>query len=147
MAGIVLPICGTVLVAVISAALSYYFSAKAQAEQEWRQRKVQHYNELLSAISDLAVDGKDKTKANERFALTAATIALVASQDVVTAVMRFHDEIKESNSKRTLERHDQLLKELLLAMRADLRIKPNDNPSTFEFHLIGTAPKGLADKR
>ena len=141
MVEVVLPICGTVVVTILSAALSYYFATKTNAEQDWRQKKVEHYRELLSAISDLAMDGKNKEKANERFALAAATVALVASQSVVTALMQFHNEVKFSNQNRSQERHDVCLKNLVLAMRQDLKIRPADHPQTFEFHLIGARPK------
>ena len=97
---------------------------------------------LLSALSDLAVDGTDKENANKRFALAANTIALCAPQPVISALMKFHDEAKFSNKNKSIERHDQLLKELLLAIRKDIKLSVKDNVSTFNFHLIGSAPKG-----
>ncbi len=135
---IVLPICGTIIVT----AMSFYFPKKAQIDSDQRQRKVEHYKELLSAISDLAVDGMDKRRANERLSLAYNTIALVGAQDVVTALMAFHDEVKFSNPDRTPEGHDRLLKDLILAIRRDLKVSPKDDPRTFAFHLIGSAPPG-----
>jgi hypothetical protein len=95
----------------------------------------------LTSISDLVVDGIDKNEANMRFALALNTIALVAPQYVVSALMNFHDEIKFSNPNKKPENHDKLLIELLLAIRKDIKISEKDDPNTFKFHLIGTSPK------
>lgn len=96
---------------------------------------------LLSALSDLAVDGIDKDVANKRFALAANTIALVAPQYVISALMNFHDEVKYSNPNKSIERHDKLLKELLLAIRRDISLSKRDDKDSFNFHLIGSAPR------
>jgi hypothetical protein len=100
-----------------------------------------HYKVLFSALSDLAVDGTDKRKANMQFALAVNTIALVAPQYVINALMNFHDAVKYSNNSKTSpEKHDELLKELLLAVRKDIGRAHGDKASSFVFHLIGSAP-------
>jgi len=123
------------------AALTYYLTKKQQIEKEWRDAKISHYKILISALSDLAVDGTDKNEAHMRFAFAVNTISLVAPQYVVTALMNFHDEVKFSNPNRKPENHDKLLIELLLAIRRDIKISEKDDPKTFKFHLIGTSPK------
>ena len=123
------------------AALTYYLTKKQQIDKEWRDAKINHYKVLLTSISDLVVDGIDKNEANMRFALALNTIALVAPQYVVSALMNFHDEIKFSNPNKKPENHDKLLIELLLAIRKDIKISEKDDPKTFRFHLIGTSPK------
>lgn len=126
---------------IIVASLTYFFSKKEEIRKEWRKDKIVHYKKLLSAISDLAIDGQNIDDANLRFAESVNTIGLVAPQNVVTALMNFHDEIKFSNQNKSLEKHDQLLIELLLAIRKDIKIQSKDNTETFKFHLIGTKPK------
>lgn len=127
--------------AVILAALTFFLTKRSERLSEWRQKKLDHYKQLLSGISDLAVDGIDKNEANKRFALTVNTIALVAPQSVITALMNFHDEIKFSNQNKSRENHDRLLIELLLAIRRDIKLTSKDNRKTFIFHLIGSSPK------
>jgi len=129
--------------AIIVAALTFFLTKRHERLSEWRQKKLDHYKELLSAISDLAVDGINKDKANIRFALATNTIALVAPQYVIKALMDFHAEIKYTNKNRTHEKHDQLLIELVLAIRKDVKLTSKDNKKTFDFHLIGSAPKTL----
>ena len=126
--------------AVIVAALTFYLTKRYEIRREWRQKKLEHYKEFLSAISDLAVDGIDKEKANKRLALAANTISLVAPQNVIEAWMSFHQEIKYTNPNRTPEKHDQLLVELVLAIRRDINLTSKDNRKTFVFRLIGSAP-------
>jgi hypothetical protein len=126
---------------ILLAALTFYLTKKHQLKVEWQREKLNHYKVLLSSLSDLAVDGTDKTEANMRFALAVNTIALVAPQNVIDALMTFHDEVKFTNQNRSPEKHDKLLNQLLLAIRQDIDLTRKDNPNTFSFHLIGTAPR------
>ncbi len=123
---------------IIVASLTFILNKRAQRAHELRQRKLIHFQELLSAISDLAVDGIDKDEANQKFAHTVNTIVLVAPQSVIQVLMAFHDEVKFTNSNFTKEKHDRLLKELILAIRQNLDLPYKDDPETFDFHLIGS---------
>ena len=125
-------------VSIIVAALSFLLTKHAERRDALQQRKLEHYKELLLAISDLAVDGVDKAEANQRFARAANIIVLVAPPKVITALMAFHDEVKFSNPNRSIEAHDRKLKELLVAIRWSLRLPFEDEP--FDFHLIGSQP-------
>jgi hypothetical protein len=138
----------SIIVAIISASasvlvasLSFALNKRAERKAALQQRKITHYQELLNALSDLAVDGVDKEKANQRFANAANTIALVAPQYVIEALMQFHEEVKFSNPNKSQEGHDRALKILLLAIRKSLDLPFGDDPSTFNFHLIGSSPK------
>lgn len=131
----------TVSGSILVAAVTFYLTKRHQLKVEWKHEKLNHYKVLLSVLSDLAVDGTDKEEANKRFALAANTISLVAPQYVITALMNFHDEVKFSNKNKSIERHDQLLKELLLAIRKDIGLSVKDDIKSFNFHLIGSAPK------
>jgi hypothetical protein len=126
---------------VVVAALSFVLNKRAERKAALQQRKLAHYQELLNALSDLAVDGTDKDKANQRFANAANTIALVAPQYVIAALMEFHDEVKFSNPNKSQEGHDRTLKELLLAIRKSLDLPFRDDPHSFNYHLIGSSPK------
>jgi hypothetical protein len=76
--------------------------------------------------------------------LAVNTIAIVAPQSVIQALMEFHSEVKYSNTDRTLEGHDKKLLKLLLEIRKDIGRGINDDPATFSFHLIGSKPKTAA---
>ncbi len=78
--------------------------------------------------------------------MAANTIALVAPQDVINALMAFHDEVKFSNPNPSNERHDELLKALLLTVRRDIGLTKGDDADHFKFHLIGSAPTGNPNK-
>jgi hypothetical protein len=125
---------------VVVAALTFYLTKRHELAVQLRSEKLNHYKVLLSALSDLAVDGTDKDAANMRFALAVNTIALAAPQGVIAALMAFHDEVKFSNPGRSPEAHDRLLKELLLAVRRDIGLAKGYDVASFSFHLIGTAP-------
>ncbi len=124
------------------AAVTYYLTKKHELSVQWRNEKLNHYKMLFSSFSDLAVDGTDKDAANKNLALAVNTIGLVAPQYVINALMAFHNEVKFSNTDRSPDRHDKLLKELILAVRKDIGLAKGDDVPTFNFHLIGSAPKG-----
>jgi hypothetical protein len=131
----------TISGSIMVAALTFYLTKKHEIKVEWQKQKLNHYKVLISLLSDLAVDGTDKEKANINFSLAANTIALVAPQYVISALMAFHDHVKFTNPNKSQEEHDRLLIELLLAIRKDIGLAEKDNLKTFDFHLIGSAPK------
>ena len=144
---------GSVMVAIITvsgsivvAALSFFLTKWSERKADWQKRKINHYAVLLSSLSDLAVDGRNKDEANERFSLAVNTIGLVAPQRVIGALMAYHDYVKFSNPDRSEEKHDQLLRRLLLAIRRDIGVSRNDCAETFDFHLIGSAPPRSRDQ-
>jgi hypothetical protein len=123
---------------VVIAALTYVLTARQARLDILRQRKIERYTALLTAISDLGIQGFNPSTA-ERFATAANSIVLVAPQSVVEALMRFHDETRLSNPDKSLERHDQLLLELVLELRKSLDLPFRDDRVTFRYHLIGGA--------
>ena len=127
----------TITVAVIS----FFLNERAKRKADWQQKKFGHYEKLLLALSELAIEDSDKDKANLEFAAAFNTITLIASQEVITALMAFHDEIKFSNKNRSSKKHDELLKELVLAIRKDIGLSKKDNPASFNIHLTGSIPK------
>jgi hypothetical protein len=131
----------TVAGSILIASLTFYLNERSRRSAKWQQKKLDHYQQLMLSISGLVVDGPYKDKTNENFSLACNTSALFASQEVVTALMRFHDEIKLSNPHRTQQGHDRLLKVLLLAIRRDIGLSRKDHPRTFEFHLMAPLPK------
>ena len=130
----------TVSGSIIAAAVMFDLTKRHERWANWQQQKLDHYKALLSALSDLAVDGHDLRVANDKFALAVNMISLVAPQDVITALMDFHDEVAFTNPGKTPEKHDALLKKLLLAIRRDIGLSAKDDPTTFTFHFIGSKP-------
>ncbi|NLF42524.1 MAG: hypothetical protein GX587_07505 [Bacteroidales bacterium] len=130
-----------IFIPAVVAVITLYLTKKYEIESEWRKQKLNHYKVLLSSISDLAIDDTDKDEANLKFALATNTIALVAPQQVITALMAFHDYTQMSNPNQTIEKHDELLIKLLLEIRRDLGVSKKDNPSSFTYHLVGSRNK------
>lgn len=82
----------------------------------------------------MASNPKDKEEL-KRFALAANTIALCASQAVITALMDFQ-KASSSNEKEDIVRQSQLLNELVLAIRRDIKLSAKDDANTFKFRLL-----------
>lgn len=121
---------------VVVAALTFWLNTIQKRRDDLRQRKVERYQELLEAISDLAVHGTDD-KTNARYATAVNTIGLTAPQFVIEALLAFQDEISVANKNQSKERHDALLSRLVLEMRRSLEFPLDDNPATFRFKLVG----------
>ena len=121
-----------------------WLSRNNQLRLEWRKDKLDRYDELLNSLSCLAIDGEDWDEANVRFAKAATTLALVAPQYVVKALMEFHDEINFSNQNKSDTAHDEMLNRLLLAIRRDIGTALGDDAQSFKFHFIGARPRRAA---
>ncbi|RQS67238.1 hypothetical protein DID96_21980 [Burkholderia sp. Bp8963] len=89
-------------------------------EAEWRQTKIEHYQEFISALSGI-VAGRSTPAAQERYADAVNALALVASPAVLDAVHAFQAEITYRNSARSDERHDVLLNAAIQTMRDDIQ--------------------------
>lgn len=130
-----------IIVAIISAAtgvtasaLTFFLTKKKEREAEWRKQKLDHYKELIAALNGI-VGVTAPSDAKIRFAHAANNIFLVGSPGVLVALRTFLDETAVSKANETADRHDELLTELLYAIRADLGIKPNRAPANYEFRL------------
>jgi hypothetical protein len=128
----IVSVAGSILVA----ALTFWLNAFQKRRDDLRQRKVERYQELLVAISDLAVRGTDE-ETNARYATAVNTIGLTAPQFVIEALLAFQDEISVANQRPSKERHDALLSRLVLEMRRSLELPLDDDPATFRFRLVG----------
>jgi hypothetical protein len=137
----------SVLIAIISAgasvlvaALAFYLTKRHQTKTDWKKEKLEHYKKLLISLSDLAIDGKNKEKANQDFAEFSNTICLVASQEVIHKLMILHNEIKQSNDKRNFDLEVKLINDLMIEIRKDIGLTKKDDENKFDFHLIGKRP-------
>lgn len=137
----------TVIGSTLAAGLSYYFTKSHEIAMKWREEKISHYRKLLTSITELGwansgIPGiTDEKEANKKFSLAYNTIGLVAPEYVINALNAFMDEISVKNTNKTKEKHDQLLKELILAIREDIKILPKGNIDTFKFNLKGFVKK------
>jgi hypothetical protein len=134
----------SILIAIIAAGGSIIVAAFTvmatkiyQTKSEWKKEKLEHYRKLLISISDLAVDGKNKDRANQEFAENSNTICLVASQDVIYKLMTLHDSIKLPLEKRDFTLEAELINQLMIAIRKDVGLTKRDDVNNFNFHLIG----------
>jgi hypothetical protein len=125
---------------IVVAALSFALNKRAERKAALQQRKLAHYQELINALSDL-VNDPDQAKANLRFNNAFNTMALVAPQNVIDSLMKFHDQIRISNPNKSEEGYDRTLKELLLAIRKSLELPFRDDPQKFNFHFLGSLPE------
>ena len=125
---------------VVAAVITFALNKRAERADALQQRKIEHYKELLFALSDVAIDGSDE-KCRRRYAQSVNTIALVAPQNVISSLMRFHSNVMSVGQQR-MPRDDPRnyqpeLNQLLLEIRRSLDLPFVDDPSTFDFTLIG----------
>ena len=130
-----------VLIAVISAAaavvapaISFYLTKRKERDADWRKYRFELYKEFVVAISGIV--GTDSTpEGNRAFAKASNTLLLIGSNDVLTALYQFQDEIGVSNTSKSVARHDALLSRLIWEIREDLGIPRTSEASDFVAHL------------
>lgn len=101
--------------------------------------KAKYYLAYIQAVSDMVV-AKDREKASASMAEDQNQLLLIGSTDVVSSVLRFHDYVKPSNVEQRAtapDIHDELLTEIMKAMRKDLYKDKNINEGYPIVYLSG----------
>ena len=122
--------------AVVTIALTNYFTKKNQLKFEERKLKEQYYTAFIQAVSDSVVSNHSE-QSRDALADTQNKLLLVGSPKVVKNLMVFHDYIKPPVTNFSSQKHDELLTELLKSMREDLFSNMNSNNDYPTIHLTG----------
>jgi hypothetical protein len=118
--------------ALVGVVVTSLLAQRREHKTEWRQAKVEHYEEYMSALSAI-VSGRSTPAAQDRYADAVNALALVAPIAVLDAVGAFQAEISIRNSARSDERHDALLSAAIRAMRDDTQpSRARTPPRTFK---------------
>lgn len=130
--------------ALVGVIVTSALAQRREHEADWRQTKVDHYQEYVTALSNI-VSARSTPAAQERYADAVNALALVASPAVLDAVIAFQREISYRNTERSDERHDMLLSDVMHAMRKDVqprRIKDRRR----EFRFLAPPPLPIEAK-
>jgi len=128
------------LASVATASLSYYFAKKNQLKAEERRLKEEFYRFFIKSLSDVAIDNKSN-RAQEDLSEAFNSLLLIAGEDVIRQLMKYHDFINFRNnsiprdSEEWAKKHDELLHALIKVMRKDLH--GFDDQSLPPIHLVG----------
>lgn len=118
----------------IASALTFFLTKMKEREADWRTQKLEHYKAFMVALN--AIVGPPAPEPDKvRFANAANNLFLVGSKDVLIALRDFLDVTAESRGAAELDRHDELLTCLLIAIRKDIGIKSAPLPDDYEFRL------------
>jgi len=123
---------------IIAPAISYFLTKHFEREAEWRAHKLEHYKAFMLALNAI-VGPNPPTDDRVRFANAANNIFLVGSTEVLVALRDFLD--VTADGKSDLDRHDELLTKLIVAIRHDTGIKGAAVPEGYEFRLWSGKPK------
>lgn len=137
---LLVPIIG-VVVAAVSAGLTYLFAKKQQIASDESRLKEKYYLNYIEAVSNIVLSNNSE-RARNQLADAQNQLLLVGSADVVDKLMIFHNYIKPSNLQNFVpEKHDELLTELLKSMRTDLYKNQKVNIGYPTIHLTGKETK------
>jgi LPXTG-motif cell wall-anchored protein len=120
--------------ALLIAVAGYVFTKRKEREAEWRKEKLAYYKEFIESLSG-TIAGETTPEGQVRFARACNNILLFAPYAVITALDRFHEEIRVSNAAKSLQKHDLLLSKLFLEIRKDIGVTPRDHSDAFQIHL------------
>jgi hypothetical protein len=129
------------LTAILVAAITYYTTKQREREAEWRKEKLAHYKQYFAALAE-TVGINVSEDARKRYAVAFNTVGLFASQDVIECLHAYQEITRLPFEEVPVTEHDRRLKQLVLAIRRDLGLKPTDDTSTFSFHLIAASVSG-----
>jgi hypothetical protein len=118
---IIAPFTG-IIVAALTASLTYYFTKKNQLRLDESRLKEETYLKYIKALSDNVILS-DRNDARAKLSDAHNHILLIGSACVVTRMREFskYIAIDNFNSKNfNIEEHDKLLTELIKSMREDL---------------------------
>ncbi|HEY7577362.1 MAG TPA: hypothetical protein VH855_07170 [Acetobacteraceae bacterium] len=102
--------------ALLVAALTYVLTKRREHEHAWRNLKRERYTEYVDALSRVVQRGNITGEDRAKYANAVNGISLVAPAAVLTTLYAFQDEL----SNRSAARADELLNELLHAIRSDI---------------------------
>ena len=127
----------SIVVAIISAAITYYFSKKKQILSDENRLKEKFYLEYINALSANVLSDKLEDS-KSRLSEAHNNILLIGSADVVTKLRAFTDYIAPDNIIFSQAEHNNLVTELIKSMRLDLykNQKVNDG-----YPIIGISGK------
>jgi len=111
--------------------LTYWSAKSREREAEWRKEKLAYYKAFVESMSGI-VEGDATPEGHRLYAKTTNNLLLFAPHSVIEALNEFRSELSISNQSRSQSEHDKLLAVLLLAIRKDIGVSPEDNASTFK---------------
>lgn len=128
--------------AVILAGATYWFTKQRERDVELRKEKLEHYKDFVSSLSGI-IAGEATADGRRAFSRACNRLNLVAPQALLAALQAFQQAIKVTNATKSMERHDELMSALFLAIRKDLGVTPGDDPTSFRIGLwaAGVPPK------
>ena len=115
----------------VVASLTYWFTKRREREAEWRKEKLAYYKAFVESMSGI-IEGDATPEGHRLYAKTTNNLLLFAPQPVIAALNAYRSEISLSNQRRSDEVHDKLLAALLLAIREDIGVSPEDDAATFK---------------
>jgi len=136
------------IVGILGSFTLFYFTKKSEREDQWRQRKLEQYENLLLAMSELAFNQQEHAEsANKEWVIAFNTISLSASQSVIAALIEFNEALIPKPTKM-LKNEDQskLFRNLVIEIRKDIGLSKIDDEETFEVRFL-TLPPGKYSKK
>ena len=116
----------SLVIAVVSAALSYYFSKKQSISSDERRLKEQYYLEFINALNSNVLSN-NREMGMSKLSEAHNKILLIGSSEVVRNLRAFAIYIGPTNTNFSQEEHDRLITELIKSMRSDLHKSKNVN--------------------
>jgi hypothetical protein len=121
--------------AIAVAAFTYYTTKQREREAEWRREKLAHYKDYFAALAE-TIGENVSDDARARYCVAFNTVGLFASQNVISCLHSYQEITRLPYHQIDVAEHDRRLTNLVLAVRGDLKLQPEDDPGTFSFHMI-----------
>jgi hypothetical protein len=128
------------IVSIAGVVVSYWLSKRKEREADWRKLMLENYKEFTAALSGF-LEGRNITDVErERFADASNAMNLVASAKTTSVLYAFFQECLYANPSANRQRNNELISNLLLAMRRDINLSLND-AEVPRLRLMSITPK------
>lgn len=137
-----------VIVAMLTAVVTYATTKKREHAAEIRKEKLEHYKEFIGSLSGV-ISGEDTPDGQRAFSRACNKLNLVAPHAVIVALQNFQQEIKVTNMNGTRDRHDERMSALIHSMRKDLglNVKGESDSLVFGLWASGVSPENKKSKK
>lgn len=125
---------GGLVIASVTAAMTYSATKRREREAEIRKEKLEHYKDFMTSLSGV-ISGEGTDEGQRAFSRACNRLNLIAPNAVIVALQAFQDEIKQSNPNPTRTRHDELMSQLIHEMRRDLGVVEANESQSLVFGL------------
>ena len=128
------------------AILTFFLNERGKRAADWRERKLSYYADFFDSLAN-NIEGYSSEESHRAFAKETNNMNLVASQEVLSALHAYREQISIGNVNRDYSLDEVLLLKLVNAIRADLKMPGGGRLAPNSVRLYSPGPRRQRKER